>query len=135
MFCCILEHLNWAKPALDELSNCLKETDENQNKPMRILCALLLTFNVLSFQSGSPPPPHPTGIVLNRPDYYTLPALDELTECLEDVEDEDGNKQMTCPVENFVVGREGYGNVMFPGVSDVAGLNLDEIGEWVYLFT
>ncbi len=64
--------------------------------------------------------PHPTGIVLNRPGYFTIPALDELTDMME----ENGS----CPVENFVLGREGYGNVFFPGVTDVANLNLDEIG-------
>ncbi len=33
----------------------------------------------------------------------------------------------SCLVENFTVGRNGYGNVFFPGVTNVAGLNLDEI--------
>ncbi len=65
--------------------------------------------------------PHPTGIVLTRPGYFTIPALDELADFLDD----DGN----CLVENFVVGREGYGNVFFPGVTNVANLNLDEIGK------
>ena len=48
-----------------------------------------------------------------------MPAFDELAEMV----DNDGN----CWVENFVVGREGYGNVLFPGMTNVAGLNLDEI--------
>ena len=38
--------------------------------------------------------------------------------------DEEGQ----CYVENFVIGREGYGNVMFPGEINIANLNLDEIG-------
>ena len=33
-----------------------------------------------------------------------------------------------CLVENFVVGREDYGEVKFLGVTDVQDLNLDEIG-------
>ena len=33
----------------------------------------------------------------------------------------------SCLVENFTVGRTGYGNIFFPGVTNVAGLNLDEI--------
>ncbi len=37
--------------------------------------------------------------------------------------DSEGN----CNVENFTIGREGYGNIFFPGVTNVAGLNLDEI--------
>ena len=37
--------------------------------------------------------------------------------------DSEGN----CNVENFTIGRENYGNIFFPGVTNVAGLNLDEI--------
>ena len=39
--------------------------------------------------------------------------------------DENGD----CIVTDFVVGRYGYGNVFFPGETNVAGLNLDEIGK------
>lgn len=63
--------------------------------------------------------PHRTGIILNRPGYYTIPSLDELLTYLKD----DG----TCIVPNFTVGREGYGNVFYNEEIDVAGLNLDEI--------
>lgn len=63
--------------------------------------------------------PHPTGIVLRRPGYYTIPNLDELNEYL----DEEG----TCVVPNFTIGRKGYGNVYFSESMDVAGMNLDEI--------
>lgn len=63
--------------------------------------------------------PHPTGIVLRRPGYYTIPSLDELNEYL----DEEG----TCVVPNFTIGRKGYGNVYFSESMDVAGMNLDEI--------
>ncbi|XP_068154231.1 LOW QUALITY PROTEIN: nuclear pore complex protein Nup98-Nup96 [Drosophila tropicalis] len=63
--------------------------------------------------------PHPTGIVLKRAGYYTIPSLDDLKSYLS----EDGS----CVVPNFTVGREGYGNVYFGKEIDVAGLNLDEI--------
>lgn len=33
----------------------------------------------------------------------------------------------TCLVENFTVGRTGYGNIFFPGLTDVMNMNLDEI--------
>jgi len=62
---------------------------------------------------------HPTGIVLHRVGYYTIPSLDELVCHMRD----DGS----CVVDNFTVGREGYGNVFFPDSFDVADLNLDEI--------
>ncbi|KAJ9574028.1 hypothetical protein L9F63_008554, partial [Diploptera punctata] len=62
---------------------------------------------------------HPTGIVLHRAGYYTMPSLEELA-CLM-------NDDGTCVVENFTVGREGYGNVFFPDPINVGGLNLDEI--------
>ena len=32
-------------------------------------------------------------------------------------------------MDDFIVGREGYGQVKFYGRTNVAGLNLDEIGE------
>ncbi|XP_034539547.1 nuclear pore complex protein Nup98-Nup96 isoform X2 [Notolabrus celidotus] len=63
--------------------------------------------------------PHPAGIVLNRVGYYTIPSMEDLSEMV----DENGD----CVVENFTVGRKGYGSVFFPGEVNVAGLNLDEI--------
>lgn len=62
---------------------------------------------------------HPAGIVLKRPQYFTVPPLGELAS----MTDVDGN----CFVENFVVGRHGYGNIFFPGMTNVRGLNLDAI--------
>lgn len=66
-------------------------------------------------------PPHPTGVLMTRPGYYCIPSLDELTPQM----DENGN----CFVEDFTIGREGFGNVFFPGITNVAGMNIDEIGE------
>ncbi|KAL1502583.1 hypothetical protein ABEB36_007706 [Hypothenemus hampei] len=65
---------------------------------------------------------HPANIICTRPEYYTLPSLDELTP------DEDGK----CFVKGFTVGRKGYGNVYFPDEIDVAGLNLDELVHFRY---
>ncbi|XP_063884197.1 nuclear pore complex protein Nup98-Nup96-like isoform X2 [Scylla paramamosain] len=66
--------------------------------------------------------PHPAGIKLQRPGYYTLPPVEELAQM---VETEGDTKR--CPVTNFTVGRYGYGNVCFLGVTDVAGLDLDAV--------
>lgn len=60
---------------------------------------------------------HLTGIILTRPEYYTVPSLDEL------VISEDG----TCVVQGFTVGRLGYGNVCFPEAIDVSNINIDEL--------
>ncbi|XP_028276799.1 nuclear pore complex protein Nup98-Nup96 isoform X2 [Parambassis ranga] len=70
-------------------------------------------------QQESQQSPHPAGIVLSRVGYYTIPSMDELAEMV----DENGQ----CVVENFSIGRKGYGSVFFPGEVNVAGLNLDEI--------
>ncbi|XP_078323949.1 nuclear pore complex protein Nup98-Nup96-like isoform X3 [Crassostrea virginica] len=67
----------------------------------------------------TPPPPNLAGIILTRPGYYTIPPIEELCELV----DENGD----CFVEGFTVGREGYGNIFFPGQINVANLNLDEI--------
>lgn len=48
---------------------------------------------------------HPSGILLKRSGYYTVPPLDELT----DFVTEDGK----CIVPNFMIGRRGYGKVYF----------------------
>ncbi|KAL0994355.1 hypothetical protein UPYG_G00121060 [Umbra pygmaea] len=64
-------------------------------------------------------PPHPAGIVLSRVGYYTIPPMDDLANMVDD--------QGECVVENFTVGRKGYGSVFFHGVVNVTGLNLDEI--------
>lgn len=63
-------------------------------------------------------PSHPAGIVLNRPGYYCIPSLEELA-----VITKDG----VCQVENFTIGREGYGSVYFPGITNLTSLNLDDI--------
>ncbi|XP_030009728.1 nuclear pore complex protein Nup98-Nup96 isoform X3 [Sphaeramia orbicularis] len=63
--------------------------------------------------------PHPAGIVLNRVGYYTIPSLEDLAEMV----DSNGD----CVVENFTVGRKGYGSIFFPGEVNVTGLHLDEI--------
>ncbi|XP_068587741.1 nuclear pore complex protein Nup98-Nup96 [Cebidichthys violaceus] len=63
--------------------------------------------------------PHPAGIVLNRVGYYTIPSMDDLAEMV----DENGD----CVVDNFTVGRKGYGSIFFPGEVNVTALNLDEI--------
>ncbi|KAH3792930.1 hypothetical protein DPMN_146431 [Dreissena polymorpha] len=67
----------------------------------------------------TPPPPHPAGIVLMRPGYYTIPPVEALAELV----DEDGN----CYVEDFTIGREGYGSIFFPGMTNIANMNFDEI--------
>ncbi|XP_062384841.1 nuclear pore complex protein Nup98-Nup96 isoform X2 [Sardina pilchardus] len=63
--------------------------------------------------------PHPAGVVLHRVGYYTIPSLDELSRML--------NENGECVVENFTIGRKGYGSVFFPGAVNLTNLNLDEI--------
>ena len=60
------------------------------------------------------------GLVLTRPGYYTDPPLSELK-----VRVGEGDR---CEVENFTVGRRGFGKVCFFGVTDVARLDLDSLG-------
>ncbi|XP_036443331.1 nuclear pore complex protein Nup98-Nup96 [Colossoma macropomum] len=64
-------------------------------------------------------PPHPAGIVLSRVGYYTIPSMEELGKML--------NENGDCIVENFTVGRKGYGSVFFPGEVNLTNMNLDEI--------
>ncbi|XP_078401075.1 nuclear pore complex protein Nup98-Nup96 isoform X1 [Cetorhinus maximus] len=64
-------------------------------------------------------PPHPAGIVLTRIGYYTIPSMDELAQQM--------NENGECIVENFTIGRKGYGSVYFPGIVNLTNMNLDEI--------
>lgn len=59
------------------------------------------------------------GVVQTRPEYYTIPPLEELEQYVDD--------EGVCLVEGFTVGRVGYGNVYFPDKFDVSDLNLDQI--------
>nr|CAI5817793.1 unnamed protein product [Callosobruchus analis] len=75
--------------------------------------------------SAQPPPKdHPCGIVCTRPEYYTLPSLDELSNFM----DENGR----CITKGFTIGRKGYGNVYFPDEMDITGLNIDELVHFRY---
>lgn len=62
---------------------------------------------------------HPAGIRLRRPGYYTIPSWSELA----NMTDADGN----CNVENFTIGRTGYGNIFFQGVVNIRNINFDNI--------
>ena len=55
-------------------------------------------------------------LILTRADYYTIPSTSQLSL------DTEGH----CLVTGFTVGREGYGNIHYPGTMNVANLNLDD---------
>ena len=69
----------------------------------------------------TPPPPNSAGIVLSRPGYYTIPSMEALGEMVDEAGD--------CYVEDLTIGREGYGSIFFPGVTNMANMNLDETGK------
>ncbi|KAM4796439.1 LOW QUALITY PROTEIN: nuclear pore complex protein Nup98-Nup96-like [Rhinophrynus dorsalis] len=64
-------------------------------------------------------PPHPAGIILTKPDYYTMPSMEELAK----ITDENGD----CIVDGFTIGRSGYGSIFFEGTINLANVNFDEI--------
>ncbi len=53
--------------------------------------------------------------------YHTIPPLDELDSIA---------TGSTCLVQNFTIGRQSYGEIHFPGLTDVYGMNLEQIGEY-----
>ncbi|XP_052793615.1 nuclear pore complex protein Nup98-Nup96-like [Mya arenaria] len=75
--------------------------------------------DIVNERPMTPPPHHPAGIVLMRPGYYTIPSFEALAELV----DEDGN----CYVEDLTIGREGYGSIFFPGITNITDMNFDEI--------
>ncbi|CAH0698204.1 unnamed protein product [Spodoptera exigua] len=64
-------------------------------------------------------PPHPTGVKLTRPGYYTIPSLDEMIAYMRP----DGS----CVVPHLTIGRKNYGNVYYDCEIDVAGMDLDSL--------
>lgn len=69
---------------------------------------------------------HAAGVNLTKSEYYTVPSMKEL----EKLVDRSGD----CFVDGFTVGRTGYGSVYWPGETNVAGLNLDELGMDIEFF-
>nr|CDS17585.1 nuclear pore complex protein Nup98 Nup96 [Echinococcus granulosus] len=68
---------------------------------------------------------HPTstankaGIRLSKPGYYMFPTLDELDALID--------KNGRCVVQDFVIGRQSYGHILFPGLTDITGIDFDEV--------
>ncbi|XP_063718681.1 nuclear pore complex protein Nup98-Nup96-like [Symsagittifera roscoffensis] len=58
-------------------------------------------------------------VKLTRPEYFTDPEKSVLDDILQ--------KTGKCVVENFTIGRVGYGSVHFPGKTDITAMDLDEI--------
>lgn len=85
------------------------------------ICVVFADSDV--FEVGVSDEPHPTGIVLRRVGYFTIPTMDQLANLME--------QEGRCVVDNFTVGRYNYGNIFFPDSFDVCGLNLDEIGNYL----
>ena len=79
----------------------------------------------LDSQSSSPsvddstPTSTQVGVVLTRKDYYTVPSISELQRMVEE-----GNSE----VEDLIIGRKDCGEILFPGTTDVNGLDLDKLG-------
>jgi hypothetical protein len=62
---------------------------------------------------------NPANVVLDRPGYFIIPALQDLTSYV-DVKGD-------CLVDNFAIGRVDYGCITFPGITNITNMNFDEI--------
>jgi len=56
-------------------------------------------------------------VILTDPSYYVVPPLNECDELVVDGQ---------CVVEGFTIGRKDFGEIHFPGKTDIYGLNLDK---------
>ncbi|VDN10497.1 unnamed protein product [Dibothriocephalus latus] len=61
----------------------------------------------------------PGGIKLTKSGYYIFPTVEELSELV----DEDGR----CVVQNFIIGRQSYGHILFPGLTDITGIDFNDV--------
>ncbi|KAL5961216.1 Nuclear pore complex protein Nup98-Nup96 [Taenia solium] len=59
------------------------------------------------------------GIRLSKPGYYMFPTFEELDALI----DENGR----CVVQDFVIGRQSYGHILFPGLTDITGIDFNEV--------
>ncbi|VDM31028.1 unnamed protein product [Hydatigera taeniaeformis] len=59
------------------------------------------------------------GIRLSKPGYYMFPTFEELDALI----DENGR----CVVQDFVIGRQSYGHILFPGLTDITGIDFDDV--------
>eukprot|EP01113_Clastostelium_recurvatum_P038585 TRINITY_DN5790_c0_g1_i4.p1 TRINITY_DN5790_c0_g1~~TRINITY_DN5790_c0_g1_i4.p1 ORF type:complete len:1865 (-),score=437.72 TRINITY_DN5790_c0_g1_i4:36-5630(-) len=87
-----------------------------------------LPADVMSTLSPSGAPARPTAAVdetprLTRPDYFTMPPMIDLQRL---------SSEQLSKVANFKIGRLGVGEVEWPGVTDVRGLDLDSIVEFTH---
>ncbi|XP_068122593.1 nuclear pore complex protein Nup98-Nup96 isoform X2 [Hyperolius riggenbachi] len=98
--------LNMRPPLRSHLSNNVEENSFNN-------------INEEEEEALNDAPPHPAGIVLTREGYYTIPSMEELATMVDD------NDQ--CIVNDFTIGRKGYGSIFFEGTVNLTDLNLDEI--------
>merc|ERR1712048_217714 len=57
---------------------------------------------------------------LKRSDYFCKPTISEMSAM---------SKKQLMQVDNFVIGRHGFGSIMWPGLTDVRNLDLDQIVE------
>ena len=70
-----------------------------------------------------PPPPlssAPKGFVLTKEGYYSRPPVNEIKRRLDDGQP---------VVQDLVVGRSRFGEVLFTGDTDVSDINVDELGK------
>jgi hypothetical protein len=63
--------------------------------------------------------PNPANVILDRRDYFIIPAIQDLTNYVDAKGD--------CFVDNFAIGRVDYGCITFPGITNIANMNFDEI--------
>ncbi|XP_065058419.1 nuclear pore complex protein Nup98-Nup96-like [Rhopilema esculentum] len=100
--------------------NIVKEkADENKETSVNEADSTVDSSDAEEHSDSDEETENPCGIVLKRPEYYTIPSTKELNK----MDLSDGK----CLVENFIVGREDYGEVKFLGTTDVKDLNLDKI--------
>ncbi|VVD00738.1 unnamed protein product, partial [Leptidea sinapis] len=103
-----------AENSVQELG--LKERSVNSSDKENMCTFYVSEEESLSMQEA---PPHPAGVKLSRPGYYTIPSLEEMTKYLK----ADGS----CVVPHLTIGRKNYGSVYFDCDIDVANMDLDNM--------
>ncbi|XP_074268615.1 uncharacterized protein LOC141591985 [Silene latifolia] len=104
-----------ASTSLHDLRLKSKTDEASSSTPCKLECQKLVNQKL---QQANPSASVPK---LQRTDYYTQPSIQELLSA------ESNDPGFCSHVQDFVVGRHGYGEVKFKGETDVRGLDLDAL--------
>lgn len=101
-------------PPRPQLTSGASPPAQPQTRSINLTFAAPVTIN----HGGYAAAPSSLAPVLNRKEYYAKPSIEKLSRMTE--------KELSA-VDNLEIGRYGLGNITWPGLTDVRGLDFDDL--------